>query len=141
MDQDYCQRIKCGVIPQSSVPMGDLLACSQEYGAGAFGFCHADCVQYGKCQQAMNLPIPLSALPTTQALVQREKNPYYPQPLLYSDVIPPIPSIVAMQVPLVIVPESMTCCGPWDSINTKINENPFWALMALGLATWIAGKK
>lgn len=131
MDCEWCQQIKCGIIPQSSVSMEDLYACSAECGAGALYPCHTDCLRFGKCAQPLNLPLPLSALPTTQALINHEPHPYIPEPLLYADVIQPIPDVVAMAVPLVTCPPP--CCGMFDDLNAGINENPFMALLGLAV--------
>jgi hypothetical protein len=133
MDADFCQKIKCGIIPQSSVSMEDLYACSAEYGAGVLFPCHVDCKQYGKCPAPpVALPLPLMAVPTTVALqTVTPENPYHPPAITIEKLIQPVPDIVALQVPLVT--SAGECDGTWNQMNEFINNSPVCALVLLGI--------
>ncbi len=139
MDYDFCQKVKCGLIPQASVSMQDLYSCSVEYGAGVLFPCHVDCVEYGGCAvPPIALPLPLLG-PTAVALENYHSPNELPappvRPLLIKDVIQPIPDLVAMQVPLV----SSQPCGEewWMELNISIRENPLCALALLGVGVLV----
>lgn len=129
---DFCQKVKCGIIPQSQVSQDDLYACSVQFGAGVLYPCHADCKQYGACPAPpIELPLPIQALPTTVALDRAFPNPVAPQNVITVEkLIQPVPDIVALQVPLVVNPN--TCVGDWAYLNSMINMSPMCAIVALG---------
>jgi len=146
VDYDYCQKIKCGIIPQSDVPMDDLYQCSAQFGAGALWPCHSDCVQYGRCPSPpVALPLPIQALPTTEALQRIAPPPEVPVEILTIEkLIQPVPDIVALQVPIVVDPpqEFVPCSGGWEGLNAAISDNPLTAVLVLAGGLWLlAGMK
>ena len=120
--QDFCNRVKCGVINAATVDPSTLFQCSQQFGSGVYGPCDPNCKTYGMCPQAAATPSQPLALPPLTSQTQ-------PNALSAHSLIKPVPDITALYSPEPI--SRQIPVSPWCGLNQNIQRNPVCSVLVL----------
>ena len=148
VSQSLCDAIRCGAYPDySTVPGGvaAVVACSQTYGASAFGQCDDRCKPYWSTIAQNNpslnpavqcAPQPAVAQPTPVATIAQTILPAVT--LTPQNVVQPLPDITRALEP---VPIPTSKCSLWCDLNAAIAEHPVMAIAILIGTAYVIGSR